>query len=88
MKGAAAHFSRLKNVALASRPPAFGTPVYNIGGPLGTQLKVSTNAHVLRHCLVGEDENPFSHFVSGDGTFTTDLDQFEGKRSSKRPDLD
>ena len=71
-------FSHIKSVLYATRPPEFGTPVYNIGCPLGTQLKVSPSAHVLRHSLVGDNANPFSHLIAGHGTFTTDLDQFEG----------
>ena len=57
--------------------PSLETRSYNIGSPLGTQLKVSVNAHVLRHSLAGE-ENAFSHQIAGSGKFTTDLDQFEG----------
>ena len=68
----------LKPAKHATRPPCFGSPVYNIGGPLGTQLKVSASAHVLRHALVPDDTNPFSHKIASYGTFTTDLDQFEG----------
>lgn len=74
--------SNLKSVKYAARPPEFGNPVYNIGSPLGTQLKVSGSAHVLRHSLSGDDENLFSHQVPGYGTFTTDLDQFEGSAAS------
>lgn len=73
---------KLNSVKFAARPPEFGNPVYNIGSPLGTQLKVSGSAHVLRHSLLGDDENPFSHQVPGCGTFTTDLDQFEGSAAS------
>ena len=69
----------------AARPPEFGSPVYNIGCPLGTQLKVAVSAHVLRHSLVGDEENPFSHLIASYGTFTTDLDQFEGKAASVHP---
>ena len=70
--------SHLKSAKYAAGPPDFGTPVYNIGSPLGTQLKVSARAHVLRHSLTNDGENPFSHQIASHGTFTTDLDQFKG----------
>ncbi len=76
--GTSSQLSQLESVRFAMRPPKFGSPVYNIGCPLGTQLKVSVGAHVLRHYLEGDDENPFSRQIAGYGTFTTDLDQFEG----------
>ena len=75
-------FSDINSAKYAARPPEFGSPVYNIGSPLGTQLKVSASAHVLRHNPLGDNKNPFSHQVSGCGTFTTDLDQFEGGATS------
>lgn len=83
--GAPNQFSHLKSAKYATIPPEFGTPVYNAGCPLGTQLKVSASAHVLRHSLVGDDQNPFSHLVAGGGTFTTDLDQFEGDAAFIHP---
>ena len=76
--GTSEQLSHLRSAQYATRPPGFGAPVYNIGCPLGTQLKVSRRAHVLRHCLVGEEEIPFSQQIAGYGTYTTDLDQFEG----------
>lgn len=79
--------SHLKSAKPAARPPVFGSPVYNIGSPLGTQLKVSGSAHVLRHYLVGDDDNLFSHLIDGYGTFTTDLDQFEGSAAFIHPTL-
>ncbi len=78
LTGSPKSFSQLKSVRYATRPPGFGTQVYNIGCPLGTQLKVSASAHVLRHSLIRDNKNPFSHLIAGYGTFTTDLDQFEG----------
>ena len=78
LRGSPYQFSVLKSTKYATWPPAFGSPVYSIGSPLGTQLKVSTHAHVLRHSLVNDDGNPFSHRIDDCGTFTTDLDQFEG----------
>ena len=68
----------LNSAKYAARPPDFGCPVYNIGSPLGTQLKVSASGHILRHSLINDGENPFSHQIANYGTFTTDLDQFEG----------
>ena len=78
LKGSPRQFSELKSTKYATRPPAFGSSVYSVGSPLGTQLKVSTSAHVLRHSLAVDDGNPFSHRIASRGTFTTDLDQFEG----------
>ncbi len=78
LTGSPKSFSQLRSVNYATRPPEFGTPIYNIGCPLGTQLKVSASAHVLRHSLVGDNNNPFFHRITGYGIFTTDLDQFEG----------
>ena len=75
-------FSQLKCTKYSTRPPAFGSPVYSIGSPFGTQLKVSANAHVLRHSLISGDKNPFSHQITGSGTYTTDLDQFEGNATT------
>ena len=83
--GTAKDFSCLKSANYAARPPVFGSAVYNIGSPLGTQLKVSASAHVLRHSLTGDDEHPFSHLIAGYGTFTTDLDQFEGNAAFTNP---
>lgn len=79
--------SHLKSAKYAAKPPEFGSPVYNIGSPLGTQLKVSTSAHVLRHSFLGDNDNPFSHSLGSYGTFTTDLDQFEGSNTSMLPIL-
>lgn len=76
--GSPKQLSDMMSAKYAARPPEFGNPVYSIGSPLGTQLKVSGSAHVLRHSLLGDDENPLSHQIPGCGTFTTDLDQFEG----------
>ena len=76
--GTPKQLAHLRSAEYATKPPDFGAPVYNIGCPLGTQLKVSTRASVLRHCLVNEDENPVSQQIAGYGTYTTDLDQFEG----------
>lgn len=87
LKGSPDQLTRLKSAKYASRPPKFGSSVYNIGCPLGTQLKVSASARVLRHCLIGDDENPFSHLIAGYGTFTTDLDQFEGNAACIHPIL-
>ena len=78
-------FSHLKSAKYAAKPPEFGRPVYNIGCPLGVQLKVAAGAHVLRHSLVGDEESPFSHVIAGYGTFTTDLDQFEGNAAFSTP---
>ena len=78
LKGSSSQFSTLQSAELATRPPQFGNPVYNIGGPLGTQLKVSPNAHVLRHALSDDNNDAFSNAIAGYGTFTTDLDQFPG----------
>ena len=83
LKGTLRQFSSLSTTACSARPPEFGSPVYNVGCPLGTQLMVSAKAHVMRHCLVGDDDDPFSHLIAGYGTMTTDLDQFEGKTSFK-----
>ena len=83
LEGTPKQLSRLGSVEYVMRPPGFGTPVYSIGCPLGTQLKVSTRARVLRHCLVSEEENPFSQQIAGHGTYTTDLDQFEGNVTFK-----
>ena len=83
LKGTPSQLSPLPTTKCSVRPPEFGSPVYNVGCPLGTQLKVSASAHVLRHCLVGDDDDPFSHLISGYGTMTTDLDQFEGNTPFK-----
>lgn len=85
--GTPEHFSRLASANYAPRAPEFGSPVYNTGCALGTQLKVSGSAHVLRHCLTGEDENPFSHLLPGYGAFSTDLDQFKGNTAFIHPIL-
>ena len=82
LKGTPYQVSHLKFSKYATKRPEFGTSVYNIGCPLGTQLKISANAHVLRHSLLGEDNSPFSQLIAGYGTFTTDLDQFEGNVTS------
>ena len=87
LKGTTSQLSRLPTVKYSGRPPEFGGPVYNVGCPLGTQLKVSASAHVLRHCLVGDDDDPFSHLIAGCGTMTTDLDQFEGTIPFKNPSV-
>lgn len=79
LRGTPNQLSLLKKARLSTKPPSFGSPVYNIGSPLGTQLKVSGRGHVLRHSLVGNDGDPFSHVIAGYGTYTTDMDQFEGK---------
>ena len=84
LKGTTIELSRLPIAKYSVRPPGFGTPVHNVGCPLGAQLKVSASAHVLRHCLVGDDDDPFSHLIAGSGTMTTDLDQFEGNATSKK----
>lgn len=78
LTGTPGQLSHLKSAKYAMRPPEFGNPVYNIGCPLGTQLKMSASGHVLRHSLLGDERNSFSHLIAGYGTFTTDLDQFEG----------
>ena len=85
LKGTPSQLSPLPTTNFYMRPPEFGSPVYNVGCPLGTQLKVSASAHVLRHCLVGDDDDPFSHLISGFGTMTTDLDQFEGNTTLMIP---
>lgn len=87
LKGNRNQLYSLKSAKLATRPPCFGSPVYNIGCPLGTQLKVSASAHVLRHALVNDDTNPFSHKIAGYGSLTTDLDQFEGSAAFTDPVL-
>ena len=79
LKGCYERFGHLSKVTLASHPPHFGKPVYNTGHPLGTPLKVSLNAHVLRHSIYNDDERPFSHTISPGGTYSTDLDQFPGE---------
>ena len=79
LRGGPHGFSEIGSTKLAMSPPAFGSKVYGIGAPLGAQLKVSACAHVLRHSLVEDEGNPFSHRIDGRGTFTTDLDQFEGR---------
>ena len=79
LNGATSQLSALPTIKYSVRPPESRSPVYNVGSPLGTQLKVSASAHVLRHCLVGDDDDPFSHLIAGYGTMTTDLDQFKGK---------
>ena len=78
LRGSVLRFSELGCARYAMRPPAFGSEVYGVGSPLGTQLKVSACGHILRHSLKDDDGNPFSQRVAGCGTFTTDLDQFEG----------
>ena len=87
MIGTPKKLSNLKSAKHATRAPCFGTPVYSIGCPLGTQLKVSVSAHVLRHSLVHDDTDPFSHKIAGYGCFTTDLDHFEGKAAFTHPIL-
>lgn len=79
--------SHLKSAKDATEPPQLGTSVYNIGCPLGTQLKISAGAHVMRHSLLGDDDNPLSQLIAGYGTLTTDLDQFEGNAASTNPIL-
>ena len=78
LRGSPNQLSGLRSTRYSTRPPAFGSLIYSIGSPLGTQLKVSACAHVLRHSLAIDDANPFSHRIAGSGTFTTNLDQFEG----------
>lgn len=51
LKGTPEQFQRLKKVELANKPPGFGSPVYNVGHPLGTPKKISHRSHVLRHAL-------------------------------------
>lgn len=85
LKGTPYQLSHLKSARYALRPPDFGNSVYNIGCPLGTQVKVSASAHVLRHSLVDDGDNPISHLIAGYGTFTTDLDQFEGNVAFSLP---
>ena len=87
LKGNRNQLSSLKSAKHATRPPSFGNPAYNVGCPLGTQLKVSASAHVLRHSLVNDDPDPFSHKIAGYGSFTTDLDQFEGNAAFTDPVL-
>ena len=87
LKGTPYQFSHLKSAKYATKPPEFGTSVYNIGCPLGTQLKTSASAHILRHSLLDDDNSPFSQLIAGYGTFTTDLDQFEGNAASTNPIL-
>ncbi|KAM0799843.1 hypothetical protein BDR22DRAFT_282933 [Usnea florida] len=87
LKGITSQLSRLPKTTYSGRPPEFGSPVYSVGCPLGTQLKVSASAHVLRHCLVGEDDDPFSHSIAGYGTMSTDLDQFEGTTHFNNPSV-
>ena len=78
LRGNQDQLSELESTKYATRPPAFGSSVYSVGSPLGTQLKVSGHARVLRHSLADDDGDPFSHRIAGCGTFATDLDQFEG----------
>ena len=87
LKATPYQLSHLKSARYAVTPPKFGSSVYNIGCPLGTQLKVSASAHVLRHSLLENDHDPFSHLIAGYGTFTADLDQFEGNIASTNPIL-
>lgn len=87
LKATPYQLSHLKSAKYALRPSRFGSSIYNIGCPLGTQLKVSANGHVLRHPLVENEDDPFSHLIAGYGTFTTDLDQFEGNTTSTNPIL-
>ena len=84
LRGTPHQWSELKSTKYATRPPAFGSSVYSIGSPLGTQLKVSAHANVLRHSLADDDGTPFSHQIAGCGTFTTDLDQLEGTKLFRR----
>ena len=79
LKGSPKDFEDLNNVELEARPPKFGTPVYNTGFPLGTPLKISRKAHVLRHAFFDGNKNPFSHGIDICGAYTTDLDQFPGR---------
>ena len=82
LKGTPYQLSLLKTARLSTKPSNFGNPVYNIGTPLGTQVKVSARGHVLRHSLADDGGDPFSHDIAGYGTYTTDLDQFEGKSAT------
>ena len=84
LKGTPYQLSLLKKARLSTKPPNFGSRHYNIGTPLGTQLKVSARGHVLRHSLADDDGDPFSHDIAGYGTYTTDLDQFEGNECYPR----
>ncbi len=77
LKGSPAQFSSLQKVDVAAEPPHVGTPVYNIGTPLGTQLKVSPRGQILRYSTDDGSTSP-SSAESESGTYTTDLDQFGG----------
>lgn len=79
LKGDPAALSKLEKVTMAAEPPRFGTPIYNVGAPLGTAFKISPKAHVLRHSLFEGSNDAFAHAISGYGTYTTDLDQFGGQ---------
>ena len=79
LRGGECGFEEIGSTKYAMEPSRFGSMVYGIGASLGTQLKVSAGGRVLRHCLVDDEGNPFSHRVDGRGTFSTDLDQFEGR---------
>lgn len=79
LKGTSEQFQGLKEIELASQPPRFGNPVYNIGHPLGTSMKISGKSHVLRHALYNGCDSPFAHHIDLGGTYTTDLDQFPGE---------
>ncbi|KAI9675314.1 MAG: hypothetical protein M1817_001217 [Caeruleum heppii] len=74
----ATQLARYTTCQLHDRPASFGHPVYNIGAALGGPLKVSAGAHVLRHAANFNNNAPLSHEIDPYGTFSTDLDQFEG----------
>ncbi|KAL6718174.1 hypothetical protein ACLMJK_004262 [Lecanora helva] len=78
LKGVPGQFCNLAKVELAVQPPKFGSNVYNAGCPLGTPLRISPNGHVLHHALFNGDNDPFSHAITAQGTYSTDLDQFPG----------
>ena len=79
LKGIPSMFHDLKKVRLATRPPRFGSSVYNVGHPLGTPAKISWQSHVLRHNVFDDSSSPFCHDIGLQGTYSTDLDQFPGK---------
>lgn len=51
LKGTSEQFQQLSKVGVATKPPTFGSLVYNAGHPLGTPMKISHRSHVLRHAL-------------------------------------
>lgn len=51
LQGTPEQFQQLRKVELATKPPKFGSLVYNAGHPLGTPMKISHRSHVLRHAL-------------------------------------